>query len=195
MRLVNFNLSVARDLVLGHSHSNFLVAKMSATPPLPSSPPPRDEDASMDEIDALSGSEKFKAVQRKLSNSSLMYSSAPTTPRSPSGSPPAPPPKRQHVDDEKMASENAKRLTHATRDRPRRKVRLPSREMRRESLETPVSSPLPKDIEEEEEEGLDLPPPPPPPDSTPPDVPSSPPSSGKPCLAENVCFSGSIWRK
>ena len=169
---------------------------MASTPPVVSS----DEDSSLDEIDSLTGKEKFKALQRRISSSTSMYSPAAGTVRSLADSPPAPPPKRTHTaDDEKIASLNAKKLNHATKDRPRRKVRLPSREnLRRGSSEQlqdpPLRPPLPNStsMEEDEEDvpGV-LPPLPPPPltdtanqlaevPSTPPPPPPPPANSGKP---------------
>lgn len=165
---------------------------MSATPPPPSgTPPPDDEDQSLEEIDCLSGKEKFRALQKRLSSSSTMYSSAVSSPNTISPSPPlaaspAPPPKKPHIDEEIEASKNAKKLTHATKDRPRRKVRLPSRELRRENLEKldpPVRPPLPIEMMEASESEL-LPPtpdssPPPPPDSAPPHTSTPVTNSGK----------------
>lgn len=162
---------------------------MSATPPQLSV----DEDDSLDEIDSLTGKEKFKALQRRISNSTSVYSPAAVTTKSPSESPPATPPKakRSH---EKTASVNAKKLTHATKDRPRRKVRLPSRELlhreSKEHLDPPQIPPLPDNaamMEYEDVLGL-MPPVPPPPAADPaaPEIPSAPPpqpTSGKQCCS------------
>ena len=182
---------------------------MSATPPPPpdGAPPPEDGDDSLEVIDNLSGREKFKALQKKLSTSNTMYSSSVSSQSAMSPSPPqtaspAPPPKRPHVDEEKEASKNAKKLVHATKDRPRRKVRLPSREMRRESLdklEPPARPPLPSEggSDDEEEGVLDLPPPPPPPDSAPPPPPDSapppPPDSTPPQTSTPLSTSGTYF--
>ncbi len=165
---------------------------MSATPPPPSSPLPEDADDSLEEIDTLTGKEKFRALQKRLSSSNTMYSSpSGVTSLSQSESPPseaAPPPnKKPHVmdggedrdavflDDENVASSRAKKLTHATKDRPRRRnVRQPSREKLRkcanpERLEQPVQEPEAITMQED---GSDSPPSLPPLPATPPPPPS-----------------------
>ena len=125
--------------------------------------PPRDENLTIEEIDALTGSEKFRALQKRLSNSDIMYGCSSS---SPSETFRAPPPKRSHLNEEEAV---VRKLTHYTKDRPRRKVRLPSRESRRESIEH--KEPLTRDSLEEVEEVTDiLPPPPPPPESAPPEL-------------------------
>ncbi len=159
---------------MSRDSTNAEIKKMSATPP----PPSGGEDTDLDEIDSLTGKEKFKALQKMLSSSGSMYSPSAVAASSTSESPPAPPPKRTRVDDEKIA---AKKLTHATKDRPRRKVRLPSREkLRRDSVEQldpPLRPPLPNNTAMEDEEGL---PPLPPPPAAPKEPGTTPPFSGKP---------------
>ena len=174
-------------------------AKMSATPPPPNSPLPVDADDSLEEIDSLTGKEKFRALQKRLSSSSTMYSS-PVSLSSGSESPPpaAPPPyKKPHVvedfsitseegsdsvfvEEEKEASSRAKKLTHATKDRPKRKVRQPSRGKIREEVsngsfeEHPVEfaeEPQPDDVTMQES-GLGPPPSLPPMPDTPPPPPT-----------------------
>ena len=154
----------------------------------------------MEVIDSLTGKEKFRALQKRLSSSSTMYSSpsgVASLSRSEDSPPAAPPPsKKSHVgagderptggdkdsvfvEEEKVASSRAKKLTHATKDRPRRKVRQPSREKLRsqasvERLESPMQ-PVEKPGEiSMEEMGSDVPPSFPPLPTTPP-----PPPSGK----------------
>ena len=99
-----------------------------------------------------------------------MYSSAVSSSTARSSSPepvagPAPPPMRQQSDEEE-ASENAKTLIHATKDRPRRKVRLPSRKQRFDPPAIPLF-PMELMVESEVRVIPDLPPPPPP-ESSPP---------------------------
>lgn len=167
---------------------------MASTPPLVSG----DEDISLDEIDSLTGKEKFKALQRRISSSTSMYSPTAETVRSPADSPPAPPPKRTHTTDDEETALNAKKLTHATKDRPRRKVRLPSREnLRRvgsgQLQDPPLRPPLPNNTAMEEDEDVPgvLPPLPPPPLTDPanqlaevPSTPPPPPPPGKLCMSD-----------
>lgn len=131
-------------------------------PPPPSSPPPGGEEGTA----TKSKSEKFKALQSMLSSAPTMYS-----PSSNDGSAP-PPSKRAHTEHENgedLRKDDSPKLKHATRDRPRRKVRPPSRKGRSVVVANGV---------EGEQQGLDMG------DSTlkeelPPDLPPPPPPTSE----------------
>ncbi len=130
-------------------------------PPPPSSLPPGGEE----EKAPLSSSENFKALQSMLSGVPTMYS-----PHKDQASwKPAPPPsKRAHIEQENDGDsplEEPPQLQHTTKDRPRRKVRPPSRKGRSERRNDSETKQLPHEIQEvalPEEAPPDLPPPPPP---------------------------------
>lgn len=132
--------------------------------------------AFLEEVGCFVSKEKFRALQTMLSSSSTMYSSevSLSTDRSPSppAASPAPPPNGPHADEEKETSKNGKKLTHVTKDRPRRKVRPPSRELWRKNLvklHPPARPPLPKVTMMVESNGSVMPVLPPPPiESAPP---------------------------
>lgn len=141
-------------------------------PPLPDSPPP----PAFDEEPAETGKEKFKALQKMLSSSKTMYSS----PGLDFSVQAAPPPKKQHMSDSTAAEIETQALTHATKDRPKRKVRPPTREGKLSSMkstdqEVPVSDAMPEETPMEEDTLPPDLPPPPPPSSIPPDLPPEPP--------------------
>ena len=120
-------------------------------PPPPSSPPP----GGSEESATASRSEKFKALQGILSSAPTMYS-----PPSESNRAAPPPSKRVHMEtqgEDDPRSYESPKLKHTTKDRPKRKVRPPSRKVRSERYAEPPST-----EEEEEEAPPDLPPPPPP---------------------------------
>ena len=174
----SLHFDLQQELLDGHVIC--VAIKKMATPPPVRSPPPEDEDPSLEEIDSMTGKERFQAIRRRISSSSSMYSPGAGTVVSPADSPPAPPPKRTHVEDENTASLNAKKLTHVTKDRPKRKVRLPSREkLHRESLEELNPPPMPPPMsnaamDEDDDELTEVPPLPPPPiTEEPPEQPSS----------------------
>ena len=145
---------------------------IDSPPPPPSSPPPLT--GSLEDLQEdvpKPDSEKFHALQRMFNSSKTMYS----TPDSNRG---APPTKRHRaeilVDIEPPPGESPK-LRHQTRDRPRRKTRVPSRVILREQAsDSPQLDGFPggggDDAEIDEA-------PPPPPASAPPEVPSGPPPS------------------
>ena len=144
-------------------------------PPIPSSPPPPSK---MEDTGVMRRgrrtSEKFKALQKMLSESKGMYTSP-----SGSSSPPAPPPnKKPHLDGEEDVHEPPK-LSHATKSRPKRNVRPPSRNSlggktdKRGSTQEIASASLEVRTEREETSDDEAPVPPPPlPSSAPPEVPS-----------------------
>lgn len=165
---------MSRDIVIIPSHRSFQLlglalanargSKMDSDedappPPPPSSLPPGGEE----EKAPSSSSEKFKALQSMLSSVPTMYS----LPKDQTSCEPAPPPsKRVQENDGDSPLEASPQLKHTTRDRPRRKVRPPSRkgrsEGRNDSIETKQ---LPHEIQDKtmpEEAPPDLPPPPPP---------------------------------
>ena len=130
-------------------------------PPPPSSPPPGGEE----EKAPVSSSEKFKALQSMLSGVPTMYS----PPKDQASSEPAPPPsKSAHTEQENDGDSPFKespQLKHTTKDRPRRKVRPPSRKGRSGGRDDSEAKQLPHEVEEvalPEEAPPDLPPPPPP---------------------------------
>lgn len=138
-------------------------------PPPPSSPPPGGEEGTVTETK----SEKFKALQSMLSGVPTMYS-----PRSSSESapPPSKKPHREKENGDNAGEEDTSKLKHATRERPRRKVRPPSR---KERSKGPTSGAEPEGLQqqdtggvaEEEELPPDLPPPPPPASELPSEIP------------------------
>ena len=127
-------------------------------PPPPSSPPPGEEESV-----PKSTSDKFKALQSMLSSASTMYTPLKDKP---SIEPAPPPSKRAHIRQDSSRdspADDSSQLTHATKDRPRRKVRPPSRKGRLEG-----QGEVNHLLQETEEATLtaealpDLPPPPPP---------------------------------
>lgn len=162
------------------------MADDESPPPPPCSPPPSIVPEDDRKEPALSN---FKALQQMLSTSHTMYTSRE----------PAPPPKPIYRD---MEVEDSPKLEHRTRERPRRKTRMPSRSALREKalssspiietdsfiappptyrvldaqveVENSITSPMSMEVP------ISPPPSPPPsPPATPP--PPSPPSS-PPCL-------------
>ena len=162
---------MSRDVVIIHSHRllDFANAayKMDSDedappPPPPSCPPPGGEEEKV----PVSSSEKFKALQSMLSGVPTMYSPS-------KDSEPAPPPsKRAHTepeDERDSQLEESPQLKHTTKDRPRRKVRPPSRKGRSggrddfiEAKQLPHDEILVEEVALPEEAPPDLPPPPPP---------------------------------
>ena len=161
-------------------------------PPPPSSPLPiaeAFEDLQENESPPR-GSKNFASLQKMFSSSKTMYSDPGHSPLQRSGlhSHPGdldPPTKRPHasVDEELLAGESPK-LTHQTRNRPKRKVRVPSKSMLT-AMKSQSSGVVDVSIDEgntvyDESADADVFPtdmPPPPPDSAPPVVPSDPPPS------------------
>lgn len=136
-------------------------------PPPPSSPPPGGED----ENAAISKSEKFKALQGMLSSMPTMYSS----PKDQQSERAAPPPsKKAHKELENESNslaEDSPRLKHTTKERPRRKVRPPSRKSKSARVANEPKQPH----ELDESMTIDvvppnLPPPPPPLSDLPPEM-------------------------
>ena len=128
-------------------------------PPPPSSPPPGGEP---EEKATVSRSDKFKALQGILSSVPTMYSS----PRPPGDRAAPPPSKRPHkelANDEDSINEESPKLKHTTKDRPKRKVRPPSRKDKSgRGAGEPKSEDQLEDTTLTEEMPPDLPPPPPP---------------------------------
>ena len=171
-------------------------AEGDTPPPLPSSPIPSAEtleDLQQDE--SQSSSKKFSALQKMLSSSRTMYTQPGPPPmqhdRSATGlvhtnsGDVDPPTKRHHapIDEELSAGESPK-LTHRTRDRPRRKTRVPSKGMLR-AMKSQSNGVFHASVinngsaESESADAIGFPPdlPPPPPESAPPMLPSDPPPS------------------
>ena len=161
---------MSRDIVIIPSYRffSFLACKRAMDsdedappPPPPSSLPPGGE---LEEENApASSSEKFKALQNMLSSVPTMYS----PPKDQASCEPAPPPsKRAHTEEENNGDsplEASPQLKHTTKDRPRRKVRPPSRKGRSEGRnESAETKQLQQDEMLPEEAPPDLPPPPPP---------------------------------
>ena len=175
-------------------------------PPLPSSPIPSAEtleDLQQDE--SQSSSKKFSALQKMLSSSRTMYTQPGPPPmqhdRSATGlvhtnSGDVDPPTKRHlasIDEELSAGESPK-LTHRTRDRPRRKTRVPSKGMLR-AMKSQSNGVFHASVinngsaESESADAIGFPPdlPPPPPESAPPMLPSDPPPSFVPA-DDSVAF-------
>ena len=137
-------------------------------PPPPSSPPPGGEE----EKAPAPSSEKIKALQSMLSGVPTMYSP-------PASSEPAPPPsKRAHTVQENGGDSplsESPQLKHATKGRPKRKVRPPSRKGRSGERCDSEAKRIPHEAEAialpEEEGPPDLPPPPPPLSDLPTEIP------------------------
>ena len=181
-------------------------AEGDTPPPLPSSPIPSAETfEDLQEDESQSSSKKFAALQKMLSSSRTMYSEPGPPPMRYHGSATGlvhtnsgdinPPTKRHHaaMDEELPAGESPK-LTHRTRDRPRRKIRVPSkgmlRAMKSQSSEVFHASMINKSsAESESAEAINSSPelPPPPPESAPPTLPSDPPPSFVPA-DDSVAF-------
>ena len=167
-------------------------------PPPPCSPPPSIVPEDGREKSATSN---FKALQKMLSTSHTMYTSKE----------PAPPPKPNYQD---MEVEDSPKLEHRTRERPRRKTRMPSRSALREKalssspiIETDsfIIPPPPtfRVLEEQVKVGNSpisvevpiTPPPSPPPPSPPATPPPSPPSSSPPSIPSHSIIQEIIQEK
>ena len=175
-------------------------------PPPPSSPLPIAEALQENESQPR-GSKNFASLQKMLSSSKTMYSDPGHSPlallhRSSHPGDLNPPTKRQRVsvDEELIAGESPK-LTHQTRNRPKRKVRVPSKSMLK-AMKSQSSGIVNVSVDEDsvmsESADTDVFPadmPPPPPDSAPPVVPSDPPpsiaTSGPPAAQSEVQVVGS----
>ncbi len=129
-------------------------------PPLPSSPPPMVED--IPESPVPSSSDKFHALQARIGSSRTMYG-----PSQGGALQAAPPTNRQQVDPEEDEGAESPAMTHYTKDRPRRKVRAPSRTSLRQIGQEPPGW----------EGGVS---PPAPPTSAPPPIPPPEPATSPP---------------
>ena len=171
-------------------------AEGDTPPPLPSSPIPSAETfEDLQEDESQSSSKKFSALQKMLSSSRTMYTQPGPPPiqhdRSATGllhtnsGDVDPPTKRHHASiNEELSAGESPKLTHRTRDRPRRKTRVPSkgmlRAMKSQSNEVFHASIINNgSAESESADAIGFPPdlPPPPPESAPPMLPSDPPPS------------------
>ena len=192
------NLQPSRDLQYVFTYVLKMAdeAEGDTPPPLPSSPIPSAETLEdLQQYESQSSSKKFSALQKMLSSSRTMYTQPgpPPTQHDRSATGPVhtnsgdvdPPTKRHHASiDEELSAGESPKLTHRTRDRPRRKTRVPSKGMLR-AMKSQSNGVFHASIinngsaESESADAIVFPPdlPPPPPESAPPMLPSDPPPS------------------